>query len=96
MVLNTGASLETINITNIALILKKSKSLNPSEFCPISLCNVLYKLVSKMLVNRMKPFLDSIADPFQSAFIAGRSIFDNIMVVHEVILVMKNIKSGNN
>lgn len=50
-----------------------------------------------MLVNRMKSVLPSIIDDTQSAFVPGRSIFDNIIVAHESISAMKkrvNVKAG--
>lgn len=95
-VLNNGKSFDLINATNIVLIPKKSKPSYPSDFHPIVLRNVLYKLVSKILVNRMISLIDHVVDISQSAFIAGRYIFDNNMVAHEMIHVMKNKTSGHN
>lgn len=77
-VFNDGIASDSINVTNIVLIPKKSNPSLRSEFRLISLCNVLYKLISKVIANRMKPFLDHIIDPSQSAFIAGSSIFGKI------------------
>ena len=44
------------------------------HFRPISLYNVIYKVISKLLVNRLKPFMDSIITPYQNAFFQGRNI----------------------
>ena len=46
---------------------------------------MFYKIISKILVNRLKPIMDSIITPFQNAFIKGRNITDNILLAHEII-----------
>lgn len=65
---------------------------NPEEvshFRPISLCNVFYKIISKVLVNRLKLIMDSIITPYQNAFVKGRNITDNILLAHEIIDMIK-------
>ena len=56
-----------------------------SDLHPISLCNVIYKCVSKVLVNGLWKVLDSVIFESQSAFILGRSITDNAMVGFECL-----------
>lgn len=51
-ILNNGAPIEQINHTHIVLIPKKKVCLSTKDYRPISLCNVLYKLVSKVVSNR--------------------------------------------
>jgi len=51
-----------------------------SQFRPIALCHVIYKVIFKVVVNRIKPLLDGIISPYQSSFICGRSIHHNIIV----------------
>jgi hypothetical protein len=67
------------NTTSIVRIPKFSNPSKISEYCPISLCNVFYKVVSKCLVNRMRPLLDDIISPSQSAFIPGCMITDKAL-----------------
>ena len=77
-----------LNITNIALIPKGSTQVSMKDWRPIALCNVLYKIISKVLTNRLKDLSQCIFDN-QSAFISGRSILDNAMVAIEVLHFMK-------
>ncbi|XP_042972966.1 uncharacterized protein LOC122304767 [Carya illinoinensis] len=70
--LQSGTLPLTINHTFITLIPKKKKPEKITEFRPISLCNVVYKLISKVLANRLKPILNQVISSSQSAFVPGR------------------------
>ena len=48
-----------------------------------------YKIISKVLVNRLKPFMDNLITPFQNAFSQGRLITDNILLAHEIYDYMR-------
>lgn len=61
----------------------------------ISLCNVVYKLVTKGIVNGIKPFLNGIISPYQSSFILGRNIHHNIIISLEMVHAMNQIKRQN-
>ena len=87
---NEGEQLRVINHTNLVLILKKKSPNTPKDFHPISLCNVVYKIISKELVNMLKGILPYLTDESQNAFIRGRLIFDNILVAHETIHSIKS------
>jgi len=83
-----------INSTLIVMIPKIDKPEFVSQFRLVSLCNVVYKILSKVIVNRIKPCLNSIISPYQSSFISGRSIHHNIIVAQEMVHSMASMK-GN-
>lgn len=87
-ILNCGIMPLELNMTYVALILEKKKKKNltsVTEFRPISLCNVLYKLISKVLANRIKKILPHLIAPTQSAFILGCLISDNVLAAYETM-----------
>jgi len=87
--LDTGQFLPDLNITNIALIHKGSTHVSMKYWRPIALCNVLYKIISKVLANMLKKVLSQCISDNQLAFVPGRSILDNAMVAIEVLHFMK-------
>lgn len=82
------------NETIISLIPKVQKPERVTNLRPISLCNVLYKIISKILSNCLKKLLPEIISPNQSAFVPGRLISDNILIAYEFTHYMKNKKKG--
>ena len=83
-----------LNDTTIVLIPKVKNPQSIKEFRPISLCNVIYKIISKCLVNRLRPLLDGMISPTQSAFIPGRSISDNALIAFECMHSLNTLKDS--
>lgn len=80
-----GYMIKPLSHTFISLVPKKDSPILVEHFRPISLCNVVYKIITKILANRMTNFLDKIISPFQSAFIHGRSITDSVITCHKLM-----------
>ena len=74
--------------TNIVLIPKIQGPETLGNYRPISLCNIVYKIVTKIIVGRIRPFLDQLISPCQAAFVPGRRGVDNAIIVQEIIHTM--------
>ncbi|KAK4383266.1 putative ribonuclease H protein [Sesamum angolense] len=79
-----GRLLKQVNTTILALIPKVRAPSTVSDFRPISCCNVLYKVITKIIVQRLRLVLDKLISPSQNAFVPGRSIGDNILLAQEL------------
>src|SRR3954470_1581141 len=94
--LNGGDLPLGLNDTSITLIPKVRHPQNISQYRPIALCPVLYKLAAKAVTNRMRLCMDDIISEEQSAFVPGRLITDNVLVAYESVHTMKRRKKGKN
>ena len=89
-----NASLSDINNTYITMVPKVKMSNRMKDFYPISLSNVAYKLVSKVLANRLKTVLPQIISKNQSVFLFERLITDKVLIAFELMHYVDHKKSG--
>jgi hypothetical protein len=80
-----GKIVKGANSSFIVLIPKKKNPVNISDFRPISLVGCIYKVISKVLTNRLKKVIGSVVSETQSAFISGRQILDGILIANEIV-----------
>ena len=92
--LNEGIMLPALNYTNIVLIPKVKNLDKMSDFRRISLCNVIYKIISKVLANKLKQVLLETISPTHSTFVLGRLIIDNVLVAFETPHTMHSRKKS--
>lgn len=82
---SSGKFVRSMNSTFICLIPKKKGAENISDFRPISLVSSTYKIVSKVLAERLRTVMGSLVSPFQHAFVGGRQSFDAALIANEVV-----------
>ena len=92
----SGSMPKEINSSLIVLIPKVPNLSSSNHFRPISLCNVIYNIISKILVSRIRPLLPRFISPCQSAFIPRRWIAENQVIVQELLhsFKVRKIKAG--
>ena len=81
-----------LNSTFLVLILKRRGAEDLKDFRPISLVGSLYKLIAKVLANRLKKVRNGLVNPTQNAFVEGRQILDASLIANEVISSMQKRK----
>jgi len=76
---------ESFNSTFIALIPKSDYPLTFDDFRPISLCNCIYKIIAKIIANRLKPILSAHISPQQFSFLQNRQIHEAVGTAQELL-----------
>jgi hypothetical protein len=89
----SGQVLSALNATFLTLIPKEERVTNPKQFRPIALCNVIYKIITKVVANRLKPILTFVISKEQAGYVEGRQIMDSVILAHEVIHSLKSTKT---
>lgn len=81
----TGFFPKGLNSTILALIPKKNEAQEMRDYRPISCCNVLYKVISKLIANRLKVILPKFIADNQSTFIKERLLMENVLLATELV-----------
>lgn len=95
-ILNEQGTIASFNHTYITLIRKVKKPRKVTEFRPISLYTVIYRIVAKTITNRLKYILHQVISPTQSAFIPNRLITNNIIRGYECLYKIRHSKGKRN
>ncbi|GAB2291668.1 hypothetical protein Dimus_038167 [Dionaea muscipula] len=85
MFFRNGKLLRQANSTIIHLIPKGDNASRVCDFRPIACCTIIFKIISRMICKRLRWLLPHVIDPSQSAFVAGRSIVDNVLLCQELM-----------
>lgn len=81
-----------VNYIDLCLIPKVQSLKIVTHIRPIALCNTVYKVLSKAIINRLKMCINEIISPYQTCFIPKRNIHENINVAHEMVHNMNRLK----
>lgn len=87
--MNGGAILVGLSEVLLVFIPKIEHPQSITQFRPLSLCNVTYKVITKLITNRLKEVLGELIAPTQSSFIPGRQMTDNVIICQELIHSMR-------
>lgn len=88
-----GCGFHKLNEALLTLLPKKADASSLSDYHPISLIHLLAKLFAKVLSLRLAPRLGDIVSTNQSAFIAGRGVHDNFILVQQTARLLHNLKA---
>ncbi|XP_016676328.1 uncharacterized protein [Gossypium hirsutum] len=93
-ILNEGRDINSINITDIVLIPKLPNPTSLVNFRTINLYTVLYKIMAKVITNRLQGVIGECIDKAQSAFIPRRLLTDNVLVSYELLHTLRQKRIG--
>ena len=91
--LHSGDMFKKMNHTHIVLIPKKDPT-HLVDYRPISLGNVVSRIISKVIANQLKYIFPNVVSESQSAFVPNRRITDNITVAYELLHKIRNKRRG--
>ena len=77
--------LKVLNTSFISLIPKQDNAQTPERYRPVALCNIVYKIISKVVANKVKPLLPTLVSGEQSGYVEGKQILDIIIQAHEEV-----------
>ena len=86
--------LPSLNAIFIALIPKEDNVATLEKYRPIALCSVIYKVISKVIANRLKPLLPLLIWSEKIGYVEGRQILDGIILTHEITHSLKQTKKA--
>lgn len=81
-----------INSTHITLIPKVQHLESIAQYRTIGLCNMIYKIITKIIVHRIRPLVPKLINPTQSSFLKGRRAADNAILVQEIMYFFRKIQ----
>lgn len=93
-IFNKQVTIAPLNHTYIAFKIGKLRKV--TNYTPINLCNVIYRIVAKTIANRLKQFLYQVISPTQRVFIPNRLIIDNIIIGYECLHKIRHSKGKRN
>jgi len=85
----------SLNVTFLTLIPKEENAVVPSKCIPIALCNVIYKIITKVIANLLKPLLPLLISHEQMGYVEVQQILDGIILAREVIHSLKTTKKSS-
>ena len=80
-----STGMERINKSHLFLPQKHQGADRVEKFCPISLSNSIYLIITKVLANKLREVIDKLIGPFQSAFIPERQLVDRAIVAGKIV-----------
>ncbi|GFY93866.1 hypothetical protein Acr_09g0003120 [Actinidia rufa] len=81
----SGKILKQLNHAVLVMVPKSASASRVEDFRPIACCNVIYKVISKIIATRLSPILEDLIDPAQLAFVPNRSMDENIYELQELL-----------